>query len=32
MDKSSVLVWGGVILAVVIGIGQESEQSWKLRP
>ncbi len=32
MDKSSLLVWGGVILAVVIGIGQESEQSWKLRP
>ncbi|MDR3702896.1 MAG: hypothetical protein P4L56_24835, partial [Candidatus Sulfopaludibacter sp.] len=32
MDKSSVLVWGGVILAVMIGIGQESEQSWKLRP
>ncbi len=32
IDKSSVLVWGGVILAVVIGIGQESEQSWKLRP
>ncbi len=32
MDKSSVLVWAGVIMAVVIGIGQESEQSWKLRP
>ncbi len=32
MDKSSMLVWGGVILAVMIGIGQESEQSWKLRP
>lgn len=32
MDKSSLLVWGGVILGVMIGIGQESEQSWKLRP
>ena len=32
MDKSSLMVWGGVILAVVIGIGQESEQSWKVKP
>ncbi len=32
MEKSSLLVWGGVILAVMVGIGQESQQSWKLRP
>jgi hypothetical protein len=32
MERSSLLIWGGVILGVVIGIGQESDQSWKLRP
>lgn len=32
MEKSSLLIWGGVILAVMVGIGQESQQSWKLRP
>ncbi|SPE38839.1 conserved exported hypothetical protein [Candidatus Sulfopaludibacter sp. SbA3] len=32
MQKQSLLVWGCVILAVVMAIGEESQQSWKLRP
>jgi hypothetical protein len=32
MDKSSLLIWGGVGLAVIIGLGQEPRQSWKMRP
>lgn len=32
MRKSSLLIWGAVVLAVLIGVGQEPQQSWKLRP
>jgi hypothetical protein len=32
MQKSSLLIWGAVILAVLVAIGQESEQSWKMKP
>jgi hypothetical protein len=31
MQKSSLLVWGAVILAVLVAIGQEADQSWKMR-